>query len=93
MDLNEIRNIANDAGKILEEYKERYYAAKKDAEKYRWSSGTVNKGMREYNNRLYKMRYLLQVCMVADRIIDEAILICERYPRKYRCICFSFSSA
>lgn len=74
VDLNEIRNIANDAGKILEEYKERYYAAKKDAEKYRWSSGTVNKGMREYNNRLYKMRYLLQVCMVADRIIDEARL-------------------
>ena len=74
VDLNEIRSIANDAGKILEEYKERYYSAKKDAEKYWWSSGSVNKGIKEYNTKLYKMRYLLQVCMVADRIIDEARL-------------------
>lgn len=74
VDINEIRSLANDAGKILEEYKDRYYTAKKEAEKYWFSHGTVNKAIDEYNNRLYKMRYLLQVCMVADRIIDEARL-------------------
>lgn len=73
-DIMEIRNIASDAGKILEEYKDRYYAAKTGAEKYWYSSGIVDKAIKEYNNRLYKMRYLLQVCMLADRIIDDAKL-------------------
>ena len=73
-DINEIRNLANDVGKILEEYKDRYYTAKKEAEKYWFSHGTVNNAIDEYNRRLHKMRYLLQVCMVADRIIDEARL-------------------
>jgi len=73
-DIIEIRSIANDAGKILEEYKDRYYAAKEDAENYWYSSGSVDKAIKEYNRRLEKMRYLLQVCMVADRIVDEARL-------------------
>ncbi len=73
-DINEIRNLANDAGKILEEYKDRFYTAKRNAEKFWFSSGLVDQAMKEYNKRLYKMRYLLQVCMIADRIIDEARL-------------------
>lgn len=74
VEINEIRNLANDAGKILEEYKDRYYKAKKNAENYWYSSGFVDNAIKEYNDRLSKMRYLLQVCMIADRIIDEARL-------------------
>lgn len=74
IEVKEIRDIASDAGKILEEYKDRYYAAKRDAEKYWASAWNVESGIKEYNKRLYKMRYLLQVCMVADRIVEEARL-------------------
>lgn len=73
-DITEIRSLANEAGFILEQYKERYYSAKKYAEKFWFSIGLVDNAMNEYNKRLSKMRYLLQICMVADRIIAEAKL-------------------
>lgn len=73
-DLMEVRNIAGKAGEILEQYSDRYKNALREIENYKVESLFVESAINEYNTKIAKMRYLLQVCMVADRIIDEARL-------------------
>ena len=74
VDLIEIRDIASKAGRILEQYMDRYQNALREVENYRFESLSVESAINEYNNKIAKMRYLLQICLVADRIVDEARL-------------------
>lgn len=73
-DIMEIRDLANKAGIILEQYRDRYETALKEVENYRFEAFLVDTAIKEYNGKVAKLRYLLQVCMVADRIVDEARL-------------------
>lgn len=74
VDLIEIRDIAGKAGRILEQYMDRYENALREVEKYKFESLSVDAAINEYNSKIAKMRYLLQICLVADRIVDEARL-------------------
>lgn len=73
-DLMEVRDIAGKAGVILEQYRDRYMIALREVDNYEVRSFLIESAINEYNSRIIKMRYLLQVCMVADRIVDEARL-------------------
>ena len=74
VELNEIRNLANKAREILGQYKMRYMAAYKKVQGYWFNGGISQNAINTYNDLITKMRYLLQVCVIADRIIDEALL-------------------
>ena len=74
VELNEIRNLANKAREILGQYKMRYMAAYKKVQGYWFNGGISQNAINTYNELITKMRYLLQVCVIADRIIDEALL-------------------
>lgn len=74
IELNEIRNLANKAREILGQYKMRYMAAYKKVQGYWFNGGISQNAINTYNELITKMRYLLQVCVIADRIIDEALL-------------------
>ena len=74
VELNEIRSWAKEVRMVLGEYKSRYLNAYKKVQGY-WFDGFFSDGaVKEYNKRITDMRYLLQVCMIADRILDEALL-------------------
>lgn len=73
-DLNEVRDIAGKAGEIMEQYRDRYESALREVENYKAESLFVDSAINDYNSKIAKLRYLLQVCMVADRIVDEARL-------------------
>lgn len=66
--------MANKAGVILEQYKERFEKALMGVRQYSFDSMIVDVALDKYRERLLKARYLLQICMVADRIVDEARL-------------------
>lgn len=73
-DIMEIRDIAGKAGEIREQYQDRYESAVREVESYKFETLFVDSAIKEYNGKVAKMRYLLQICMVADRIVDEARL-------------------
>lgn len=73
-DIMEIRDLAGKAGEILEQYRDRYETALRKVESDKFEAFMVDSSLKDYNQAVSKMRYLLQICMVADRIVDEARL-------------------
>lgn len=74
VELNEIRSLTNDARKIYEQYKDRYLAAYQQVQDFYFKGLSSESALKTYNEHISNMRYLLQVCMIADRVIDEALL-------------------
>ena len=73
-DIYQIRNISDKAGEILEEYKLIYTDAYNDALNFKFKGGVGRSALEDYNSQISRMKESLQICMIADRIIDEAKL-------------------
>lgn len=73
-DIYQIRNIGDKAGEILEEYKLIYADAYNETLNFRFKGGVGKSALEDYNTQINKMKESLQICMIADRIIDEAKL-------------------
>lgn len=73
-DLIQIRSLSDKAGEILEEYRLTYNDAYHEVMKYSFKGGLAKSALEDYNDKITELKDVMNICMIADRIVAEAKL-------------------
>lgn len=73
-DLIQIRSLSDKSGEVLEEYKLAYSDAYRELMSYSFKGGLAKSALEEYNDKIYELKDVMSICMIADRIVAEAKL-------------------